>query len=140
MMVEQMGMSDVVGPRNVSSGQQNPMMMGGSSEGFELKNKVDDEIDRILKEQYERGMNLLTEHRDLLDAIANTLIEKEKIDGTQMLNIIKDLKPNLVSEEALQRAKETMREAVDTVTDAVTGGDDQTLQPAAMSKTELPSN
>lgn len=59
MMVEQMGMSDVVGPRNVSDGQLTPMQraMGmGGGDGPLLQNKIDDEIDRILNEQYERGM------------------------------------------------------------------------------------
>jgi|TARA_B110000285_G_scaffold132250_1_gene148467 ATP-dependent Zn protease len=54
-----MGMSDVVGPRNVSDSQASPMqraMGGGSSDGPILQNKIDDEIDRILNEQYERGM------------------------------------------------------------------------------------
>lgn len=70
----------------------------GASEGGNLKNKADAEIDRILKEQYERGMELLTDNRDLLDLIAKTLIEEEKINGTQLLQLIKGLKPDLVSE------------------------------------------
>ena len=52
-MVEQMGMSDVIGPRNISAGQMSPMqqmMSGGASEGADLKNKADAEIDRILTE------------------------------------------------------------------------------------------
>lgn len=60
-MVEIMGMSDVVGPRNVSldpNASPMPSMMGNGSfdQGDILQQKVDDEIDRILREQYERGM------------------------------------------------------------------------------------
>ena len=58
-MVEQMGMSDTIGPRNISSQGMSPMqtmMSGGTNEGDDLKNKADAEIDRILAEQYERGM------------------------------------------------------------------------------------
>ena len=55
-----MGMSDVVGPRNISDSQMSPMQRamsgGGSGDGPILQNKIDDEIDRILNEQYERGM------------------------------------------------------------------------------------
>ena len=47
--------------------------------------RVDSEIDRILAEQYDRGMKLLTENRDILDEIAKCLIEEEKIDGKQLL-------------------------------------------------------
>jgi len=40
---------------------------GGASEGANIKNKADAEIDRILREQYDRGMTLLTENRPVLD-------------------------------------------------------------------------
>ena len=79
-----MGMSDVIGPRNISGGGQSQNMFSAQSagEGSSIKNKADAEIDRILKEQYERGMQLLTTNRNVLDAVAMTLIEKEKISGT----------------------------------------------------------
>ena len=86
MMVEQMGMSDVIGPRNVQPPQGS--MYGGQSGGMQgsvIKERIDQEIDRILNEQYERGMKLLTDNRDVLDAIAKILIEEEKIDGKQLL-------------------------------------------------------
>ena len=86
MMVEQMGMSDVIGPRNISGGGGGNMFQAqAAGEGANIKNKADAEIDRILKEQYERGMELLTQNRDVLDMIAKTLIKEEKITGTQML-------------------------------------------------------
>ena len=88
-------MSDKVGPRNIGgSGMPGPMgpynagMRGMGGEGSALKKKVDDEVDRILREQYDRGMKLILENKDLLDAIANTLIQKEKISGTDLLKLI----------------------------------------------------
>ena len=48
MMVEQMGMSDVIGPRNIAAQQDGPFTM--SRESAELKNKADLEVDRILTE------------------------------------------------------------------------------------------
>merc|ERR1712227_91852 len=88
-----------MGGANMSHMQQ--MMGGGSAEGADLKNKADAEIDRILQEQYDRGMKLLTENRDALDEIAKVLIEKEKIDGKELLNVIKSINPELVSEKAI---------------------------------------
>jgi ATP-dependent Zn protease len=38
-------------------------------------------------------MNLITENREVLDAIAKTLIEKEKINGLELLKLINDIKP-----------------------------------------------
>ena len=133
MMVEQMGMSDVIGPRNISAPQGQPFMMQQSSEGSEIKNKADAEVDRILDEQYKRGMDLLTEHRDILDAIANRLIEKEKMDGTEMLELIQSIKPQLVTEEAMNTVKElvsktteAMVDAAEKVADLGDGGDSPT--------------
>lgn len=102
MMVEQMGMSDVIGPRNVQP--PGGSMYGGqtgSVQGSVIKEKVDKEIDRILDEQYQRGMKLLTENRDVLDEIAKYLIEEEKIDGKQLLQLIKNIRPELVSQKAM---------------------------------------
>jgi len=35
----------------------------------------------ILAQQYERGLSLLSENRDVLDEIAKILIKEEKING-----------------------------------------------------------
>ena len=78
--------------------------MGG--EGSELKGKVDGEIDRILREQYERGMHILTENKNILDAIAKMLIEKEKMSGTELLELIKSFKPELVDMEAMKKVEQ----------------------------------
>ena len=61
--------------------------------------KADEEVDRILNEQYERGMSILLENKDVLDKIAKILIEKEKISGTELLDIIRSQKPELVTKE-----------------------------------------
>ena len=41
-------------------------------------------------------MQIMTENRDILDKIASELIEKEKINGIELLNIIGDIKPELI--------------------------------------------
>jgi len=70
-----------------------------------LSSKIDDAIDSILTEQYERGMEIITTNRDVLDAIANTLIEKEKIDGNALLKLIGDMKPELVPKGAKEKVE-----------------------------------
>lgn len=105
-----MGMSDKIGPRNIAStnnqgggsgpmAMMNPQMQGGS-DGTLLLNLVDEEVDAILNDQYARGMKLITENKDILDKIAQTLIENEKIDGSELLNIIEGIRPELVPEGA----------------------------------------
>lgn len=115
MMVEQMGMSDVIGPRNISGGGGGGNMFQAQSagEGANIRNKADAEIDRILKEQYDRGMKLLTENRDVLDLIANTLIKEEKITGTQMLSKIRDIRPDLITEKQIAKVQEFTKPVVD---------------------------
>ena len=92
-MVMQMGMSEVIGPRAIGATQPG---MQAPQESKALKNRADEEVDRILTEQYNRGMDLLTENRDILDMIAKTLIEKEKITGDELLEKIKEMKPELI--------------------------------------------
>ena len=99
-MVEQMGMSDVIGPRNIQKPSQS---QEGSFIGNDLQKKADGEIDRILSEQYDRGLHLLSENKDVLDAIAKSLIENEKIDGKQLLEVIQSVNPSLVSQSEIDQ-------------------------------------
>ena len=87
-MVNQMGMSDVIGPRLVEEGV--------NFDGYELKEKADDEVDRIISEQYQRGLDLLSNNRDVLDSIAKLLLDKEKITGDEFISEIRKVKPELV--------------------------------------------
>ena len=43
--------------------------------------EIDLEIQRIIKECYEKARKILTENRDKLDIIANTLLEVETLDA-----------------------------------------------------------
>lgn len=45
---------------------------------------------------------MLTDNRDVLDEIAKFLIEEEKIDGKQLLQLIKNIRPELVTEKAIE--------------------------------------
>ena len=47
-----------------------------------------DEIDKILHEQYERAVKLLTENRDKLDILAKALMEKKSLTGTECEKLI----------------------------------------------------
>ena len=85
------------------------MMISQNMEGANLRNKADDEIDRIIQEQYERGMKILNDNRQILDQIANTLIQKEKISGLEMFDIIKKINPELVSSSSISAIKNIMK-------------------------------
>ena len=54
--------------------------------------QVDEEVMKILAESYEQAKKLLTENREVLDKIAEHLIEKETITGKEFMKIFRDLK------------------------------------------------
>jgi len=95
-MVTQLGMSEAVGQRIIGSNQQGggPFMgrdfMGGGAPPVSqaLRQLVDSEVKRIVDEQYQRGMSLLRSNMHLLDVLADTLLEKEKVGGEELMKMI----------------------------------------------------
>jgi cell division protease FtsH len=55
--------------------------------------KIDEEVRRIVEEAYETAKRILQEHEDLLHKIAETLIDKETLDGKEIDAIITATKP-----------------------------------------------
>ena len=51
--------------------------------------QIDDEIVAILKESYEQAQNMLRENRELMDKLAEYLIEKETITGKEFMEIFR---------------------------------------------------
>ncbi|MBQ9949850.1 MAG: ATP-dependent zinc metalloprotease FtsH [Clostridia bacterium] len=89
-MVIEYGMSDKIGP--IFLGGDTEVFIGASfgqqktfSDAF--GERVDEEIKTILESQYDRVKNILTQHRDGLDRVANALIEREHLTGDEFLKI-----------------------------------------------------
>ncbi len=78
-MVTIYGLNDKVGNITYydSSGQQEYTMTKPYSESTAVV--IDEEISKIIEEQYQRAINLLTEHKDKLTELAELLLEKEVI-------------------------------------------------------------
>ena len=49
---------------------------------------IDEEVERILREQEERCRDTLTEHRNGLDLVARALLEHETIDGSEVYRLV----------------------------------------------------
>lgn len=75
-MVTKYGMSDVLGPIDLQGKEPYEMQMFGENIG----DKIGAEVKSLINTAYNDAITLLNEHRDKLDAIALTLIEKEKIN------------------------------------------------------------
>ena len=63
--------------------------------------QVDKEVERILKESYQKALQLLRENRMVLDQIADFLINRETITGKEFMQILRKVKnlPTPLSEQ-----------------------------------------
>lgn len=94
-MITQYGMSDKIGPRTI--GKKNEQVFMGRDFGDvrnyseSIAQLVDDEIQRILDENYQRAKSLLEAHAEALHKISDVLIEKETLDTEQIDNLIREV-------------------------------------------------
>ena len=91
-MVCEFGMSDSLGPRNYGSDQEQ-MFLGreisrNEVHSEQITQKIDAEIDSILKEAHDTAVTILNDHRDRLELIAELLIKYETLDGEQVMEIL----------------------------------------------------
>ena len=75
-MVTKYGMSDILGPIDFQGKEPYEMQMFGEGIG----DKIGQEVKQLIDTAYHDAQTLLQEHRDKLDAIAQALLEKEKIN------------------------------------------------------------
>ncbi len=91
-MVTQLGMSDRLGPLVYGEREDDLFGMGSPFKTKEYSEQtareIDDEVRRIIQEQYERARKLIEENLDKLDAIANALLERETIDSEELAAIL----------------------------------------------------
>lgn len=89
-MVTQYGMSEKFGliglerPENMYLEGRNVMLCGDAT-----ATQVDQEVMLMLKRAYEEAKRLLSEHRVVMDRIAEYLIEKETITGKEFMEIFR---------------------------------------------------
>ena len=91
-MIMDFGMSDKF--KNMTLGKGVLGSRGGDANlirefSEQSQNYVDEEIARIMNERYNYVLKLLKEHKDLLDYIANRLMEIETMDGKEFYEIVK---------------------------------------------------
>ena len=74
-MVTKYGMSDKLGPIDFQGKEPYEMQLFGEDIG----DKIGAEVKTLIDTAYKNAIELLKQHRDKLDLIAQTLLEKEKI-------------------------------------------------------------
>ena len=131
-MVTEYGMSDKLGPMQFGQAQGGNVFLGrdfNSEQNYSdaIAYEIDQEMQTMIKEQYERTKQILTERRDLLNLIANTLLEVETLDAAQIKHLEEHgTLPERPYEQANQEAevnlkKEETADAVGAPADPSTG-------------------
>ena len=77
--------------------------------------EIDAEVVAILKESYEKAKELLSENREIMDKLAEFLIEKETITGKEFMKIFRELKglPDPEEEKKTEKSSEEVKEPVE---------------------------
>ncbi len=95
-MVTAWGMSEKLGPMAYGKNRENVFMgrdFGHQRDYSEqVAYEIDEEIKSIVDERYELAKKLLTENRDMLEAISKELLDKETIDEKEFEEIMERVK------------------------------------------------
>jgi len=91
-MVMDYGMSEVIGTISYNTSGHDEVFLGrdlGKGRDFseEIGSKIDKEIKRFIDEAYDKANKLLKENINILHAVAQALIEKEKLDAEEFEKI-----------------------------------------------------
>jgi cell division protease FtsH len=93
-MVTQFGMSELIGPLAVGDKEQEIFLGREFAQRREISERtaqmVDDEVKRLVDEAYSRASQILGENRDLLDRIAQALLDRETIDREDLDRLVKN--------------------------------------------------
>jgi cell division protease FtsH len=90
-MVREFGMSERVGPMAWGSGGEvflGDDLMHTRDYSDVTSRVIDEEVERILRDQESRALRLLREHQRGLAAIAQALIQRETIDGAEVARLV----------------------------------------------------
>jgi cell division protease FtsH len=104
--VTEYGMSEKVGPLSLGHEDPNAIFGTGPRISSGTAEKIDDEINRLLKEAHDQAERLLVEHRSMLDQLGAVLLVVETIDGDDLEAYTSGTKP-IPNPEDLRLVEET---------------------------------
>jgi cell division protease FtsH len=84
-MVGRWGMSEAIGPVSVlpRPDPEQPLALDGNAPAPATRELIDREVRRLLEECYAQAREVLERHRDNLDRLARTLLERETLDAEE---------------------------------------------------------
>ncbi|HEY8346023.1 MAG TPA: ATP-dependent zinc metalloprotease FtsH [Symbiobacteriaceae bacterium] len=96
-MVTEWGMSEKLGPLTFGT-KQEEVFLGRDiarqrNYSEDVAALIDEEVRRFVHEAYERAKNILLTHREALDKLAETLLQKETLEGKELEDLLAQLLP-----------------------------------------------
>jgi cell division protease FtsH len=109
LMVCNWGMSEIMGPQTYGENQE-LMFLGREVQrtqdySEETSKRIDAEVNRILREAHDRAKTLVSTHRTALETVAELLLERETLEGRDVMDIVEHGRLLTEDERALADAK-----------------------------------
>ncbi|MCA8978041.1 MAG: ATP-dependent zinc metalloprotease FtsH [Planctomycetes bacterium] len=142
VMVCELGMSEKVGPIKYTEDDENPFLgrefrLGSLSQRtLEL---IDDEVRRIIDGQYAKARQLLQDHRDQLDAVAEALLKHETLSGDEVSAVLRgdDLAEFREAQRRRQKDQEQPARRAETEAEAEADGAKQAPRSSPANKPDV---
>lgn len=91
-MVSQFGMSEAIGPLNFGDNARQPFLGYTLSQNRnyseETASKIDAEVRRIVEDAHKETLQILSDNRDKLDALAQALLTQEVVEHDELMRLI----------------------------------------------------
>ena len=98
-MVTTYGMSKILGPLAYEKGQQNNFLGDGAAMNprrmvsDNTAKAIDEEVKEIVETAHQQALNILNNNRDLLEKIAQQILETEVIEGEELQSLLNQVRP-----------------------------------------------
>ena len=114
-MIRSWGMSDDLGPLSYAKGEEQVFLGREIAQHRDYSEataqKIDEEINKLIKDSYGTAKTVLNENLDILHKLAEVLLEKETVMGKELDELIHSLRPGIElpskSAEEQEATKET---------------------------------
>ncbi|MBK3332000.1 ATP-dependent metallopeptidase FtsH/Yme1/Tma family protein [Persephonella atlantica] len=90
-IVASWGMTEELGPIHVSTARNNPFMpQQGPEISEETARKIDEEVNKLLREAYAKTKEIIESYKDAITAVVELLLDKETITCDEMVSILEE--------------------------------------------------
>ncbi len=117
-MIRSWGMSDDLGPLSYAKAEEQVFLGREIAQHRDYSEataqKIDEEINKLIKNSYGRAQAVLKENLDILHKLAESLLEKETVMGKELDELIHSLRPGIKLPSETPEDIETSAESTET--------------------------